>query len=205
MTNNSKLLTAAVLLTAASTIAGEAVSLDMKNYETEMAGKNAFVKFQAPWWGHCKSMKPDWDKLGDEYAGSSSVLIGDVDCTAEGKAFCDKNGVQGFPTIKYFMDGDTEEGESWEGGRDYDSLKTHVDENLAVKCLIEDPVNSGCNEKQQVYIEKMMIKTADERKKQLDRLDGMKDQTMAPALKQWLMQRLSVLMQFQSSADEGEL
>ena len=28
-------------------------------------------------------MKPDWDKLGSEYEGSSSVLIADVDCTVE--------------------------------------------------------------------------------------------------------------------------
>jgi len=149
-------------------------------------------------------MKPAWDQLGDEYAGSSSVLIGDVDCTEEGKAFCDKNGVQGFPTIKYFMDGDTEEGKPWEGGRDFDSLKAHVNDNLEVKCIITDPTNSGCTEKQIGYIEKMGVKTDEERTKQLERLDGMKGQTMAPANKQWLMQRLAVLKQFEAST-EGEL
>jgi protein disulfide-isomerase A6 len=34
-------------------------------------------------------MKPDWDKLGDEFAGSKTVLIGDVDCTVE-KDLCSK-------------------------------------------------------------------------------------------------------------------
>lgn len=198
---SSKLFTAAVLLTAATTTSGEAVSLTMKNYEAEMSGRNAFIKFQAPWWGHCKSMKPAWDKLGDEYAGSSSVLIADVDCTAEGKDFCDKNGVQGFPTIKYYMDGDTEEGTSWEGGRDFDSLKTHVDDNLEVKCLIADPSNGGCDEKQQDYINKMKMKSEEERTKQLERLDGMKGETMAPSNKKWVMQRLGVLRQFKASTD----
>jgi len=33
-------------------------------------------------------MKPDWDELGAEYAGSNSVLIGDVDCTASGEELC---------------------------------------------------------------------------------------------------------------------
>ena len=28
-------------------------------------------------------MKPAWDKLGDEYKSSKTVLIGDVDCTKE--------------------------------------------------------------------------------------------------------------------------
>ena len=38
---------------------------------------------------HCKEMKPDWDKLGDEFSGSKTVLIGDVDCTVE-KDLCSK-------------------------------------------------------------------------------------------------------------------
>lgn len=147
-------------------------------------------------------MKPAWDQLGDEFAGSSSVLIGDADCTAEGKSLCDKHGVQGFPTIKYFMDGDTTEGKSYEGGRDYDSLKAHASDTLEVMCLIADPASSGCNEKQVGYIEKMKVKTSDERTKQLERLDGMKGQTMAAANKQWLMQRLAVLKQFDASKDE---
>jgi len=147
-------------------------------------------------------MKPAWDQLADEFAGSSSVLIGDVDCTAEGQSLCEKNGVQGYPTIKYFMDGDATEGKDYEGGRDYDSLKAHVSDTLEVKCLIADPANSGCSEKQAGYIEKMKAKTRDERTKQLERLDGMKDQTMAAANKQWLMQRLAVLKQFDASKDE---
>ena len=35
-------------------------------------------------------MKPDWDALGDEYADSKTVIIGDVDCTAAGKPLCEK-------------------------------------------------------------------------------------------------------------------
>ena len=40
-------------------------------------------------------MKPDWDTLAKEYEGSSQLLIADVDCTASGKALCEKYGVQG--------------------------------------------------------------------------------------------------------------
>ena len=40
-------------------------------------------------------MKPDWDALGDEYADSKTVIIGDVDCTAAGKPLCEKYGVKG--------------------------------------------------------------------------------------------------------------
>lgn len=147
-------------------------------------------------------MKPAWDSLGDEFAGSSSVLIADVDCTADGKSLCEKIGVEGYPTVKYFVEGDIDEGKSYDQGRDFDTLKGFVEETLLVKCIIADPVGSGCNEKEQGYIEKMMAKSADERSKQLHRLDGMKSQTMAPSNKKWLMQRLGVLKQFDAEAGE---
>ena len=43
-------------------------------------------------------MKPDWDKLGGHYADHPSVLIVDVDCTADGQGTCQRMGVQGYPT-----------------------------------------------------------------------------------------------------------
>ena len=51
-------------------------------------------------------MKPDWDALAQEYEGHPTVLIADVDCTAGGKALCEKHGVKGYPTIKTFSAGD---------------------------------------------------------------------------------------------------
>ena len=71
-------------------------------------------------------MKPDWDSLGSEYADSKTVLIADVDCTAAGKPLCDKYGVRGYPTIKYFNPPD-EEGEDYKGGRDLAALKKFVE------------------------------------------------------------------------------
>tara|TARA_B110001452_G_C15118530_1_gene389865 strand:- start:133 stop:639 length:507 start_codon:yes stop_codon:yes gene_type:complete len=68
-------------------------------------------------------MKPTWDALAQEYATSDKVVVADVDCTAEGKDLCERFGVQGFPTIKYFNPPD-EEGEDYEGGRDAEALKT---------------------------------------------------------------------------------
>jgi len=76
-------------------------------------------------------MKPAWDKLMDLYQGDASTLIADVDCTAGGKDLCEEVGVQGFPTIKH---GDPNNLEEYEGGRDFESLKTFAKENLGPKC-----------------------------------------------------------------------
>lgn len=144
-------------------------------------------------------MKPAWDKLGDEYAGSSSVLIADVDCTADGESLCQKYNVGGYPTIKYFVDGDMD-GQDYQGGRDFDSLKAHVEEKLEVKCDIKNPTD--CSEKEIKYMEKMKGKSSDEIKAQLTRLDGMKGSSMKPELKQWLVQRLRILKALSNSKDE---
>ena len=76
-------------------------------------------------------MKPDWDKLMAEYADSKSVLIGDVDCTAGGKDLCNEIGVRGYPTIKF---GDPSNLEDYKGGRTFNDMKKHADENLGPSC-----------------------------------------------------------------------
>ena len=68
-------------------------------------------------------MKPAYDQLGDEYKDSSSVLIGDSDCTASGKELCDANDVRGYPTIKYFTSETGPKGTDYSGPRDFDGLK----------------------------------------------------------------------------------
>eukprot|EP00956_Cyclotella_meneghiniana_P012301 scaffold17477_cov41-Cyclotella_meneghiniana.AAC.8 len=84
-------------------------------------------------------MKPDWDKLMEQFKGSATQLVADVDCTADGKPLCDEVGVRGYPTIKYplhsshtlrsfavhsnfNLQGDPADLQDYQGGRDFDSL-----------------------------------------------------------------------------------
>ena len=189
----------AILYLVAVTANAGAVELTLENFNDKIAGKNGFVKFFAPWCGHCKSMKPAWDQLGDDYAASASVLIGDSDCTASGKELCEKLGVQGYPTIKYFIDGNMD-GEDYQGGRDFDALKKHVVDKLEVKCDVNDPTE--CTEKEIKFIDKMKAATPEERSKQLGRLDKMKGDSMKAELKQWLNQRLSILKSLEKVKEE---
>jgi len=135
-------------------------------------------------------MKPAWDKLGAEYEGSSSVVIGDADCTASGKELCDANGVSGYPTIKYF---DAEGEHKYSGPRDYDGLKAFVSENLEQKCTIEE--QDKCTEKETKYIAKMQAADAEKVTAQLARLEKMMSKPMKKSLKAWVSQRLAILKQ----------
>mmetsp|Transcript_8263 Transcript_8263/g.12002 ORF Transcript_8263/g.12002 Transcript_8263/m.12002 type:complete len:190 (+) Transcript_8263:84-653(+) len=115
----------------ALSVGNDAIELTPDNWDAETAGKSVFVKFYAPWCGHCKKLKPDWDKLMEEFKDSPTSLVADVDCTAEGKPLCDKNEVRGFPTLKY---GDPSELKDYQGGRSFDDLKKFASENLGPTC-----------------------------------------------------------------------
>jgi len=100
-------------------------------------------------------MKPAWDQLIEAYQGNPASLVADVDCTTDGgKTLCEELGVGGYPTIKY---GDPNDLQDYEGGRDFDSLKTFAEENLGPKC---GPTNLElCDEAKKAEIAKLQAMT----------------------------------------------
>mmetsp|Transcript_26863 Transcript_26863/g.30703 ORF Transcript_26863/g.30703 Transcript_26863/m.30703 type:complete len:220 (-) Transcript_26863:279-938(-) len=127
-----------------------AVELTPDNWDAETGGKVVFLKMFAPWCGHCKKMKPDWDKLMEASKDSTTQLIADVDCTAGGKPICEDNGVQGFPTLKY---GDPSDLQDYQGGRDFDSLEKFIKDELKPMC---SPSNLDlCDDDKKAEIEKI--------------------------------------------------
>ena len=63
---------------------GNLVKLVGKNFEDLVVNNenDVFIKFYAPWCGHCKAMAEDWAKLADEYADDQSMVIAEFDATA---------------------------------------------------------------------------------------------------------------------------
>jgi len=88
-----------------------------------------------------------------EFESSTTALVADVDCTAEGKELCTKQGVKGYPTLKY---GDPNNLEDYKGGREYDDLLTFAKENLGPTC---GPSNMDlCDDEQKAEIEAIKAK-----------------------------------------------
>jgi len=139
------MLRTTVFLAVATTVMG--IELTPDTWDTETTGKTVFLKFFAPWCGHCKAMKPTWDTLMSEFEDSSTVLVADVDCIGSGKELCNTVGVQGFPTIKY---GDPSNLEDYKGGRDADSLKKFASE-LKPSCNVDTLEN--CSDEQKSAID----------------------------------------------------
>lgn len=111
-------------------------------------------------------MKPAWDQLGDAFEGSETVVIGDVDCTVE-KDLCSKYGVRGYPTIKYFTGATAAEGDSYEGGRDFDSLKKFAEESLGPSCSPKD--RDLCSAEQLEKIDAVAAMSAEDRQAAIDK------------------------------------
>jgi len=127
------------------------VYLTGDDFESETSGQKAIVAFKAPWCGHCKKLKPEWDKLADEV----DALIGEVDCTVE-KKLCSEHGVQGYPTIKWST------GYGWnkyEQARDFASLKSFVESNLVDGCFDDE---SLCTESDKKTIEELRELSSEE-------------------------------------------
>jgi len=108
-------------------------------------------------------MKPDWDKLMEEFKDSPTQLVGDVDCTAEGKAICDANGVRGFPTLKW---GDPSDLQDYQGGRDFKSLQKFAKDNLKPVC---GPNNIDlCDDDKKKEIEEFMAMSLEDLQAKID-------------------------------------
>jgi len=146
-----------------------------------------------------------------DFKGNPDVAFGDVSLsknqvrTIHGTE--QSPGAGGWPTIRFFNK------ETGYGGKPYpkktDSamcdelgpsnqyMQEYVEEQGGTSICQVDNVEKGCNPAQKQFIDKWSEKPADDRKKQLDRLEGMvKDgSSMKPNAFQWAKQRLGILKQ----------
>ena len=98
--------------------AGEVLSLDRDLFTATLSEGPVFVKFFAPWCGHCKKLAPIWKQLARHM--KNKLTIAEVNCD-ENSSLCKSQSIEGYPTLIYFdKDGLKSE---YNGGRKLDQLK----------------------------------------------------------------------------------
>ncbi|TAQ91075.1 hypothetical protein B7494_g634 [Chlorociboria aeruginascens] len=104
--------------TTTPNLGGTSISFTAESFQklVTMSQEPWFIKFYAPWCGHCQAMAPKWVQLGKEMKGR--LNIGEVNCDAEPR-LCKDVRVRGYPTILFFRGGERVEYEGLRGLGDF--------------------------------------------------------------------------------------
>ena len=104
---------------------GKVLELDERNFSDEIKKGGAFVKFFAPWCGHCKKLAPTWAQLAEQMR--NQLTIAEVNCE-EHSALCRAEDVQGYPMLFYY--GDDGAKTEYTGGRKPEQLQGFLEKVL---------------------------------------------------------------------------
>eukprot|EP00435_Cladocopium_sp_Y103_P031640 s2580_g8.t1 len=101
------------------------------------------------------------DKLASKWnKPDSNAVIVDVDCTTDdAKDLCNKYGVQGYPTLKYFTTTTSKDGDTYEDARDLKAMNKFVKRTSKLPCVPDSGEN--CDKKDTAYIEEIKDMTPD--------------------------------------------
>jgi protein disulfide-isomerase-like protein len=124
------------------------------------------LEFYAPWCFHCKRLAPILDSAASHLAGK--LAIGKIDCTVEKSVCKGRFDIRGYPTLKYYRDGEFQD---YPLGRDEESIISFGDMmsrsavrivkdvkkvyeellrgDVAVAYVVYDPTPNGENDKKE--------------------------------------------------------
>jgi len=90
----------------------------------------------------CKSLKPVWEKVAEDFAADPNVVIAQVDAEADNsKTLAQEQGITGFPTIKYFPKGSAEPS-PYAGARTEDAFVDFINEKTGVNRMVGGRLNT---------------------------------------------------------------
>jgi protein disulfide-isomerase-like protein len=130
---------AILLLQCFSSAKDSSVTLTKTNFDEVTKGKTVFIKFFAPWCGHCQELAPAWEQMAAEWVRHENGLVAQVDCTSD-QDLCNDFDIQGLPTLLY---GDPSESGAYL--HEYRESKSYEALSKFAKDVIAAPMCSPAN------------------------------------------------------------
>lgn len=88
-----------------------------------------FVMYYAEWCGHCKTTKPEFEKLISNYNGNVKIIL--VNCEDEQhQELVKSQKIKGFPTIRYYPSGISGDHQEYNGGRTQDDFVQYLSQRI---------------------------------------------------------------------------
>lgn len=101
-------------------VQGTNVKVVADNFKKVVKNKrqDVFVKYYAPWCGHCKALAPVWEEMAEKLKDVPNLVIADMDATANEVKEVD---VKSYPTLKFYPSR-KKSGIDHEGGRTLEEM-----------------------------------------------------------------------------------
>ncbi|KAH9927854.1 thioredoxin-domain-containing protein [Amylocystis lapponica] len=129
---------------------GSVLVLGEKTFQQVVDQGKVFVKFFAPWCGHCKKLAPIWTQLAG--AMQHKLTIAEVNCE-EHSSVCRNEGISGYPMLSYYAGkgaGKTE----YTSGRKLDQLRAFAEKvsGPALREMSYDDLHTVVSETPVLYL-----------------------------------------------------
>jgi len=112
--------------------------------------KDVFVKYYAPWCGHCKKLAPIWEEFAESYKNHTDIVIAKFDSTANEAE--DAANIKGFPTLVLYPKGN-KKGINYKSARELEPLQEWM-ETVLGKELIKTHKKKGYYEQASKWMKK---------------------------------------------------
>ncbi|KAJ3551938.1 hypothetical protein NM688_g4423 [Phlebia brevispora] len=128
--------------------------------------KDVLITFTAPWCGHCKALKPTYEKVANDFANEPNCLVVNIDADAQkNHELAQKYGVQSFPTIMFFPKDQKDEPIKYTEERSEEAfvsfLNEHCGTHRSAGGLLDD--NAGRHPEFDSMASRFLVATAESR------------------------------------------
>jgi len=113
-----------------------------KTFKDEVINSDmdVFVKFYAPWCGHCKTLAPVYEELAEKLKEGNKLKFVEIDSSVNEVP---GHSISSYPTLKLFLRNDRENPREYMGNRKLESMLEFLKTNCVEELIVKDTVTTS--------------------------------------------------------------